>query len=76
MPRKADRSIHQKEADALLIAAAPDLLAQLKTAERWLSGMHSETDEGVETELRDVHSAAWKTIDKMRAAIAKATGVR
>lgn len=52
--------------------AAPELLAALKSAERWLSGMHSETEDGVETELREVHSAAWEAIDKMRAAIAKA----
>lgn len=63
-------------ANAALIVRAvnshADMLAQLKAAERWLSGMHSETDEGEEHELREVHSAAWEAIDKMRAAIAKA----
>jgi hypothetical protein len=61
-------------ADGRLYAAAPDLLDALKSAERWLSAMHSETEEGVETELREVHSAAWEQIDKFRAAILKAEG--
>lgn len=65
-----------ERAVAALIAAAPVLLAELKSAERWLSGMHSETDDGQETELRDIHSAAWEAIDKMRAAIALAKGER
>jgi hypothetical protein len=64
----------ENKANARLIAAAPDLLDALKSAERWLSGMHSETEEGVETELREVHSAAWEQIDKFRAAILKAEG--
>src|SRR4051812_13043639 len=61
-------------ANARLIAAAPDLLAALKSAERWLGGILSETEDGVEAEVRNVHSAAWNAIDSMRAAIAKAEG--
>jgi hypothetical protein len=68
----------QNEANAAFIVRAcnahDDLLAALRSAERWLSEMHSETVEGEATEMRDVHSAAWEVIDGYRAAIAKAGG--
>lgn len=67
-------TIASKEADAnmALWLAAPDLKTQLGIAVRWLAGMHSDADGDEITELREVHPDAWKCIDAMRAALAKA----
>lgn len=53
-----DNAAEEGSANARLIAAAPDMLAALKAAERWMSG------EGIATDA----------LDMVRAAIARAEG--
>lgn len=66
------RRLAQKNAN--LKSSHQSLVDALDAAVRWLSGMHSETIDGAEHELRDVHSAAWESIDMMRDTLSKAKG--
>lgn len=63
-----------READARLIAAAPELLAALERLTSYAADIHSESDDGVLTPMRDEHPGAWRMIDAARAALAKAKG--
>lgn len=58
-------------ANALLIAAAPDMLAALVAAEKLAWEVGTETDDGVNTLLPDSRGDLWRQIS---AVIARATG--
>lgn len=65
------------EANARLIAAAPEILAVLVAAEAQLVACYGEPPAALDTETamrQPTRVAAWATIEKARAAIAKAEG--
>lgn len=65
----------QLETELSTVKEQRDALSkQLRNAERWLSGMFSDSDGDQVTELREIHSAAWEVIDRYRDTIAKCGG--
>ena len=60
----------ESEANARLIAAAPDLLEALKDAVRWLEGMSRDNPEFIQ----DSMPVNCLTMEEMKLAIAKAEG--
>jgi hypothetical protein len=66
--------IHLSEADARLIAAAPELLATLEGARMWITEITEATDDRAQ-DMRNTEHRRAVLLDEIRAAIAKARPV-